>query len=165
MSTASHTPLSTLPGAGLQSRPRHKLSGVVVPQAASLDIKIPINHLDDIVKARRAGRRLAKQMGCSGSGVALVLTAISELARNIIMYAGSGEIILSRADAERGDTVTVTAHDQGPGIADTATALEDGEGTGRDGLGLSGLRLVMDQFAIESRQGAGTRVTCGVLVG
>lgn len=102
-------------------------------------------------------------MGYSGSRVALVLTAISELSRNIIMYAGFGEIILSRATRDEQEAVQVVARDKGPGIDDVDRVLNrTSMGVGASGLGLSGLQLCMDHFSIDSRPGSGTRVTCEV---
>ena len=133
----------------------------------SIEFKIPIRCLDDIITARISGRRFARQFGCSDSRVALVLTAISELGRNIISYAGSGEITLMASNKGARDAIVVIADDQGPGIADLSIVtdqrmVEEGAGSCRAGLGLSGLRLCMDHFSIESRPGAGTRVTCEV---
>lgn len=146
-----------------QSSPRHT-AYPVKNRPASLDIRVPIHDRHDIVSARRSGRRLALQMGCSGSQIALVLTAISELARNIIMYARTGEIILSRVTTDQGEAMMVVANDRGPGIADIPAALRRGPTeTGSSGLGLSGLEQVMDGFSIDSKPGAGTRVTCEVV--
>lgn len=135
----------------------------IVPTPEGLDVRIPIKSLEDIVAARRSGRLLAKQMGCSESRVALILTAISELARNIISYAGSGEILLKRSNRGLKEALVVTASDQGPGISDVSIAYDRSMvAAGRSGLGLSGLKLCMDHFSIESRPGSGTRVTCEV---
>lgn len=134
----------------------------LVPNRDGLEIRIPIRRLEDIVSARRSGRLLARQMGCSGSRIALILTAISELSRNIIMYAGFGEIILSRSPRGKSEAIVVTARDKGPGIADVKSMLEPAQ-LGAGGMGLIGLKLCMDRFSIDSRQGTGTRVTCEVL--
>jgi serine/threonine-protein kinase RsbT len=110
----------------------------------------------DIVLARQRGRQLAALRGLSTSDQTLVATAISEVARNILKYAGSGEIELEAV--ERG--VIVVARDKGPGIANVEQAMIDGFSTARGlGLGLPGARRLMDEFAIESRLGAGTTIT------
>jgi serine/threonine-protein kinase RsbT len=90
----------------------------------------------------------------------MIATAISELARNVVAYAGSGEILLElRGDgARRG--IVVGARAAGPGIPDIEAALEDGFSTGQSlGLGLPGARRLMDEFAIVSAPGDGTTVT------
>lgn len=133
------------------------------PVTSKPDVRIVIRCLDDIVTARRAGRLLAGQIGLSESRVALVLTAISELARNIIRYANHGEIILSRSNSGSGEAITVVASDQGPGIEDVSVVIDRALfATDSGGLGLSGLKQCMDRFSIESRPGAGTQVTCEV---
>lgn len=131
-----------------------------------LEIRLPIRDLPDIARARRSGQRLAVQMGCSGSRIALVVTAISELARNIIMYADGGEITIAPSRTDHGQaTMRVLAIDQGPGICDVEAVLaRRPAGYGNSDLGLSGLRQVMDRFHIDSRPGVGTRVTCEVFV-
>lgn len=122
--------------------------------------QIPIKSVSDIVKARQEGRRLAEQIGFSSTDVTLIVTAISELARNIVLYAGEGEIVLTpvHRSAKRG--LTVVARDNGPGIPDVTLALQDGYSTsGGLGLGLPGVRRLMDEFQIESEVGSGTAVT------
>ncbi|MBI4526137.1 MAG: anti-sigma regulatory factor [Deltaproteobacteria bacterium] len=114
----------------------------------------------DIVAARQKGRELALQLGFSSTDLALIATAISELARNIITYAGQGEIGLRiiRKNGERG--IAVMARDHGPGIEDIDKAMEDGYSTSRSlGLGLPGVKRLMDEFEIVSKPGNGTTVT------
>jgi serine/threonine-protein kinase RsbT len=121
---------------------------------------IRISGVDDVVVARDAGRSLAVRAGQSASQVTEVVTAISEVARNIAVYAGSGWVRIRLI--ERGDRsgVRVVAIDKGPGIKDLGRALQDGYSTGGGlGLGLPGARRLMDEFAIRSAQGRGTRVT------
>jgi serine/threonine-protein kinase RsbT len=125
------------------------------------ELRIAINHLDDLVEARRTGRTLAMQAGFSGSRVALVLTAISELARNILNYARSGEILISQINQRDRKSIVVIAADQGPGIADLSAVLEQ-SATAQNYRGLNGLKSCMDEFRIESRPGRGTQVTCEV---
>lgn len=128
--------------------------------------RIPITCLQDIAAARRCGRDLARQLGGSGSRVALVLTAISELARNILQYARSGEILLYRSTQGGSDALVVVARDEGPGMTDVDAILRRSEAeTGRSDLGLSGLQHVMDHFSVTSQPGVGTCVTCEVLFG
>lgn len=114
----------------------------------------------DIVNARQQGRELASGAGLRGADLTLVATAISEVARNIVKYAGSGQVVLRRTQRDGRQGITVIAEDQGPGIANIEEALRDGYSTaGGLGLGLPGARRLMDEFEIESEVGQGTRVT------
>lgn len=141
--------------------------GLVPPvEAGAPPKRISINRLQDIAEARRCGRELARQLGGSGSRVALVLTAISELARNILQYARSGEILLYRSDQGGRNALVVVARDEGPGMTDVDAILRrPGVETRCSDLGLSGLQQVMDHFSVTSQPGAGTCVTCEVLFG
>jgi serine/threonine-protein kinase RsbT len=114
----------------------------------------------DILSARQRGRELAEQLGFVGSELTIVATAISEVARNIVQYAGHGEI--SFAVVRKGESrgLVVVARDDGPGIADVVQAMQDGFSTGRSlGLGLPGARRLMDEFEVDSELGRGTTVT------
>lgn len=122
--------------------------------------RLPIAHDADIVAARQAGRQLAGPLGFSGSELTLIATAISEIARNIVTYAGSGEIMISIEEREGRQGIAVVARDEGPGIADIEQAMRDGFSTGKSlGLGLPGARRLMDEFEIVSALGRGTTVT------
>ena len=113
----------------------------------------------DVVSARRQGRILAEQLGFTASEATLVATAISELARNIVLYAGVGEIVIGRVEAGERAGIAIVAQDQGPGITDIKLAVNQGYSTsGGLGLGLPGVRRIMDEFEIESEPGHGTRV-------
>jgi serine/threonine-protein kinase RsbT len=113
----------------------------------------------DIVAARQQGRALAAQLALGATDLALLATAISELARNILHYAGSGEVEIRPVDAGSRRGVCVIARDTGPGIPDVERALQDGYSTGGGlGLGLPGTRRIMDEFRIESQAGRGTTV-------
>jgi len=90
----------------------------------------------------------------------LIATAVSELARNILKYAGSGEIRLRRVKKTRERGVEIEAVDEGPGIADCDAAMTDHfSSSGTLGLGLPGVKRMMDEFSLESAPGQGTRVT------
>lgn len=113
----------------------------------------------DLVVARQRGRELAGQLGFSGTDATLIATAISELARNILSYAGVGEISLSHVFENGRDAIVVVARDEGPGIVDVEAATNEGFTTGRGlGMGLPGTRRLMDEFQIHSEAGKGTRV-------
>ncbi len=123
-------------------------------------ICVPINSDADTVTARQRGRALAAQVGLSSSDQALVATAISELARNIVQYAQRGEIILELTERSNKHGIVVIARDKGPGIPDIEQAMQDGFTTGKGlGLGLPGARRLMDEFEIISHVGQGTTVT------
>jgi serine/threonine-protein kinase RsbT len=114
----------------------------------------------DIVEARRKGRELAQRIGFTGSDLTLIATAISEIARNIVVYADRGRISLSEAGNGGRRGIVVIARDEGPGIADIERAMRDGYSTGNSlGLGLPGARRLMDDFEIMSTVGQGTTVT------
>ena len=124
------------------------------------EILIPIDRDADIVIARQKGRELAAKVGFSGSDLTIIATAISEIARNIVVYAGSGEMCfeLLQDGVRRG--LAIVARDEGPGIADIEQAMRDGFSTGKSlGLGLPGARRLMDEFEIVSELGKGTFIT------
>jgi serine/threonine-protein kinase RsbT len=124
------------------------------------EIRVSITADQDVVAARQQGRAMALELGFSASDSTLLATAISELARNIVSYAGHGEIVL-RANQNSGrPAVTVVARDDGPGITSIEQALRDGYSTsGSLGLGLPGVRRLVDEFEIHSEVGRGTTVT------
>jgi serine/threonine-protein kinase RsbT len=122
-------------------------------------IQVAIKSDRDIVLAREKGRALAAELGFSAVDATLIATAISELARNIVAYARKGEIILQPTNSSNRLGVTVTASDEGPGIPDIHQAMRDGFSTsGSLGLGLPGVRRLMDDFEIVSQPGRGTTV-------
>jgi serine/threonine-protein kinase RsbT len=120
---------------------------------------VAINSDQDIVAARQRGRALAVELGFSAVDSTLIATAISELARNIVSYAGAGEITLKTIQNSTRPGILIVAADEGPGIHDLRQALRDGFSTsGSLGLGLPGVRRLMDEFEIASQPGRGTRV-------
>ena len=124
------------------------------------EIRVAINSDQDIVAARQRGRALAAELGFSATDATLIATAISELARNIVSYARKGEVTLRAVRGSSRQGILVIASDDGPGIADIPQALRDGFSTsGSLGLGLPGVRRLMDEFQIDSRPGRGTTVT------
>jgi serine/threonine-protein kinase RsbT len=124
------------------------------------EIKITIRSESDIVTARQEGRKLAAESGFSNVDQVLIATAISEVARNILSYAATGEIIISQGlGPEKKKCITIIARDEGPGIPDIELAMRDGYSTGkRLGLGLPGARRLMDSFHITSEVGKGTQI-------
>jgi serine/threonine-protein kinase RsbT len=115
----------------------------------------------DILRARQEGRQLAAEIGFSTAEQALIATAISELARNIVEYAGDGEVLVSSAiDGAGRPGIEVVARDEGPGIPDTELAMKDGYSSGGGlGLGLPGTRRLVDEFELDSCVGRGTTIT------
>lgn len=124
------------------------------------EIRVAINSDQDIVGARQRGRTLAAELGFSSADATMIATAISELARNIVSYARKGEIQLQKMQNAEHQGLMVIASDDGPGIPDVRQAMRDGFSTsGSLGLGLPGVRRLMDEFQIVSQPGRGTVVT------
>lgn len=124
------------------------------------EIRIAIASGEDVLVARREGRTFATTIGFTGPDLTYVVTAITEMARNIVDHAERGEILLG-ADTFGGKKgIVVVARDEGPGIPDVALALTDGySGRGKLGLGLPGTKRLMDDFDLQSEAGVGTTVT------
>ena len=124
------------------------------------ELRVPVRADADIVTARLRGRELAAPLGFSSSELTHIATAISELARNIVVYAQRGELIMQIVQKRGRSGIQIVARDEGPGIADVSRAMQDGySSSGSLGLGLPGSRRLMDEFEIESTLGKGTRVT------
>lgn len=124
------------------------------------ETRIAIRVDKDIVAARQSGRTLAAELGFSNTDATLVATAISELARNIVHYAKEGEITLNTLNKSEAHGIVVVARDKGPGISNLEQAMKMGYSTsGSLGIGLPGVRRLMDEFTIDSRPGHGTTVT------
>lgn len=124
------------------------------------EVRVAITHDADIITARQKGRDLALKAGISGSDLTVVATAISEIARNIIVFAERGEVMLSVVEKADRRGLLVIAEDHGPGIPDIAQAMCDGFSTGKSlGLGLPGAKRLMDEFDVRSEVGKGTIIT------
>ena len=124
------------------------------------ETKVPIDSDADIVVARQKARELAVHLGFSSTDSTLIATAISELARNIVLYAKHGEIVVGAVQNASRHGITVVARDNGPGIPNIEQAMQGGYSTSRSlGLGLPGVKRLMDQFEIVSTLGEGTTVT------
>ena len=122
-------------------------------------IRVPISGDADIVTARSMTREAASRLGFRSTDLTLIATAVSEVSRNIVRFAGSGEVVVELLD-EPHPGVRIVARDVGPGIADVAQAMQDGFSTYAGlGLGLPGARRLMDEFAVDSEVGRGTTVT------
>lgn len=121
---------------------------------------LPLTSDTDIVAVRRQARQLAMEARFSLVDQTKLVTAASELARNALEHGGGGEARMEMLSKDAHLGVRLTFTDGGPGIADVEQALRDGYTTGSGmGLGLGGSRRLSNEFAIESKPGAGTRVT------
>ena len=126
----------------------------------SSDAQFAIATEADMVIARQKGREIAQSLGFPISDQALIATAISELTRNMLKYAGRGHLSLAVEQQPSRKAIVVTAVDNGPGIADPVLAMQDGFSSGDGlGLGLPGTRRIMDDFELETKLGEGTRIT------
>ena len=124
------------------------------------EVHVPIGADADIVTARGEGRALAGRLGFTRTDATLIATAISEVARNILVHAGTGEVSIAEATDDQRVAIVVVARDNGPGIADVDRALSEGYATGNGlGLGLPGSRRLMDDFVVDTKVGAGTTVS------
>jgi serine/threonine-protein kinase RsbT len=124
-----------------------------------VEVEVVVSSEADIVRARQQGRALALQAGFTGTDLALIATAISEASRNIIEYAKKGEVFLRIIHQGGTKGLSVEARDRGPGIPDIALAMQDGYSSGKGlGMGLPGMRRLMDEFEISSKVGSGTTV-------
>jgi serine/threonine-protein kinase RsbT len=124
------------------------------------EIRISINSDADLVTARAEGRAMAERLGFPRPDPTLIATAISEVARNIVVHVGGGEIVLRPFQESDRYGLVVIASDEGPGIRDVEAALRDEySGRGGLGLGLPGARRLMDDFEVASDADTGTTVT------
>ena len=123
------------------------------------DETAPVRSSDDIVRVRRIVRDWAVSLGFSLVDQTKVVTAASELARNVIVHGGGGDFRIESLnnDARRG--LRLTFSDEGPGIVDMEQAMKDGFTTGEGlGLGLGGAKRLVNEFLIDSKSGRGTTV-------
>jgi serine/threonine-protein kinase RsbT len=124
------------------------------------EVRVVIAGDADLVTARAEARAMAERLGFPRPDPTLIATAISEVARNIVVHSGSGEIVLEPFEDASRYGLVVTATDQGPGIRDVDAALRDDySGRGGLGLGLPGARRLMDEFEVVSDADTGTTVT------
>ncbi|MFC7063689.1 anti-sigma regulatory factor [Halobacillus seohaensis] len=113
----------------------------------------------DIVGARQLGRDIARKIGFGTVDQARIATAISELARNIYLYAGAGKVCFEAIEDMNYKGIRIMAVDDGPGIKELNQVMEDGFSTsGGLGAGLPGVRRLMDEFDIQSDEGKGTDI-------
>ena len=124
------------------------------------EVRISITSDADLVAARAEGRAMAERLGFPRPDPTLIATAISEVARNIVVHVGGGEIVLRPFQEADRYGLVVIASDEGPGIRDVEAVLRDEySGRGGLGLGLPGARRLMDDFEVTSEADIGTTVT------
>jgi serine/threonine-protein kinase RsbT len=120
---------------------------------------LAVNDDVDVAYAALAAKNYAKEIGFSTASQYLISTAVSELARNMFIYAKKGIIGLSFISENSNSGIEIVAEDFGPGIQDINKAMEEGFSTGGTmGVGLPGTKRLMDYFKIESKIGVGTKV-------
>jgi len=124
-----------------------------------METRLKIQYEADIVTARQTIKGVAREMGYSLVDQVRLATAISELTRNAILYAGSGAITIIPMNRNGRDGIQIEVIDEGPGIGDIELAMTDGYTTsGGLGSGLPGSKRLMDEFEIYSEKGKGTRI-------
>ena len=121
------------------------------------EVRVIIAEESDVFTARKQAREFAQQAGLSQTAMESLALAMSEIAQNIVVHAGEGEIRIFIVRERGRDGVAAVAADDGPGIPDIRLALEDGYSTAHGlGLGLSSAKRLMDEFEIVSASGTGT---------
>ena len=121
---------------------------------------LPIRMESHSVHARQAGRAWSVEIKCSLVDQTKIVTAASELARNLLIYGGGGEVRLTLLQEGIRKGLRVVFEDHGPGIPDIALAMKDGYTSGSGmGLGLGGAKRLVNDFEIVSKPGEGTRIT------
>ena len=124
---------------------------------------LPIKSEEDVIAARATGREYARDLGFNVADQTRLATAISELTRNVVRYAGVGEFVIADESDKDSARIRVAIEDHGPGIADIEEAMRDGFTTGGGlGGGLPGTRRLVHEFEIESVPGQ-TRVTIAMI--
>jgi len=114
----------------------------------------------DVVPLRNRVKEYGVKIGMSILNQTKLITATSELVRNLLKYGGGGKVIIESVSKGRENGVRVTFIDNGPGIADISLAMKDGYSTGKSlGLGLPGTKRLVNEFDIKSELGNGTTVT------
>jgi serine/threonine-protein kinase RsbT len=123
------------------------------------EIRVAINTDADVVTARQEARTLGASLGFSSTDLTLLATAISEVARNITTYAGTGVVTLRIVRQKAREGIEVVAADKGPGIENVELAMQDGYSTRNGlGLGLPGTRRLVDDFELDTEPGVGTTI-------
>ncbi|HZB21697.1 MAG TPA: sigma-70 family RNA polymerase sigma factor [Blastococcus sp.] len=138
-----------------------RLSRPLLDRGESRDdeVRVPIHHDGDLVIARQMARGLAAHLGFGRTDLTIIATAVSEVTRNLLRFAGCGELVMEEVQAPR-PGIRIVARDTGPGMEDVGLALKEGYSTDSAlGLGLPGIRHLVDECAVDSDVGHGTTVT------
>jgi serine/threonine-protein kinase RsbT len=124
------------------------------------ELRGPIQNELDVRRVVLESTRYSQEAGFDEAPSRMIATAVSELARNVLKYAGSGEFRLRSVERPGGRGVEIEVSDHGPGIPDIEAAMSDHfSSSGTLGMGLPGVKRLMDEFSLESSPGQGTRVT------
>ncbi|WP_132050745.1 anti-sigma regulatory factor [Pseudocnuella soli] len=122
--------------------------------------KMLIEKEQDVVPFRNRVKEHAVKIGMSLLNQTKLITAASELVRNMLKYGGGGVAIIEVISQGRDNGIRLIFQDQGPGIKDIPQAMKDGFSTGKSlGLGLPGTKRLVSEFDIKSKEGEGTTVT------
>ncbi|RAJ95792.1 serine/threonine-protein kinase RsbT [Larkinella arboricola] len=122
--------------------------------------RMSISREQDLVPFRNRVKEAAVKIGMGIVNQTKLITAASELVRNMFRYAGGGEVLIEVVSKGRESGVRLTFTDKGPGIADLSLAMQDGYSTGKSlGLGLPGAKRLVNEFDLKSTVGQGTTVT------
>lgn len=120
----------------------------------------PVLIEQDVVMARQLARKLSQECGMRLIDLTKMVTAVSELARNTMVYGGGGDMDWEIVDEGVRCGLRITFRDEGPGIPDLKLAMTDGWTSGGGlGLGLTGAKRLVDDFELDTAPGAGTRIT------
>jgi serine/threonine-protein kinase RsbT len=120
----------------------------------------PIRIEQDVVLARQTARKLATECGMRLVDLTKMVTAVSELARNTVVYGGGGDMDWEILDDHGRVGLRLLFRDEGPGIPDLKLAMTDGWTSGGGlGLGLTGAKRLVDEFELDTAPGQGTRIT------
>ncbi len=121
---------------------------------------MPVQREQDVVLFRNRVKEYAVKIKMGLVNQTKLITAASELVRNMLRYANGGEVLIEVVSRGRDNGIRLTFSDKGPGIADISLAMKDGFSTGKSlGLGLPGTKRLVNEFDIKSEPGKGTRVT------
>jgi serine/threonine-protein kinase RsbT len=120
----------------------------------------PVLIEQDVVLARQTARKLAQECGMRLIDLTKMVTAVSELARNTMVYGGGGDMDWQILEEDMRTGLRITFRDEGPGIPDLKLAMTDGWTSGNGmGLGLTGAKRLVDEFELDTTPGAGTRIS------
>ncbi len=121
--------------------------------------RIPIRNTSEITWAVMEARKVSKDIGFPDAIQQMISTAVSELANNIVKYATKGEILIMKLNQKNRNGIEITARDRGPGIANLDKAMADHFSSGGTlGLGLPGIKRMMDHMDVQSSSGKGTTI-------